>query len=167
MPYDLTKPLFVTATTAEALLSGMILSISLIGIPTLLQNTNEANILRQWRFTFKQGASTAPPFALIAAAASLGGAYTHYHPQASYRSWMLVGSAMATIGIVPFTLTAMKGTNDALHSREEAARVKAEKDGGSPQATEETTNLIKRWRVLNAVRGLLPLVGSLLAFEAL
>ena len=108
-----------------------------------------------------------PPFAIISAAASLGAAYTHRHSQATHRSKLFIASAVASLSIVPFTIIFMAPTNNALFEREESVRVKAEQDGKPIQVTEESKELLRKWRILNILRGMFPFIGALLAFEAL
>lgn len=190
MSYDLTKVLFVTTTTAtyvithvpmfhyshvvyadtllqRSVLSGLILSFSLFPMPVILENPSEANALRQWRSVYKRGANTAPPFAVTAALSAFVAAYTHYHPQALYRTWLFAASGVTTLSIIPYTLGIMLPTNRALEAKEDAASAKSQKDSDTNGVTEETADLIQKWRRFNMFRGLLPLVGSLLAFEAL
>ena len=145
----------------------MVLGSSLLAVPALLQNQNEANILRQWLQMYNVGKIVAPPFALLSSIAAFGAAYTHSHPQAPYRSRLFIAAGIATLSLVPYTLTVMRSNLSKLHIREENARIKTEKDGDSAKVSEETTILVTTWRNLNFVRGLLPLLGSILAFQAL
>ena len=134
----------------------------------VLVNPQEANALRQWRIMFNRGAKAAPTIALTAAVSAFTAAYTHHHPQATHRTWLFIASGVSTIGIIPYTGVAMLKNIRTLEAKEDSARVKAEKDGhGGPTTSEDTKSLIRTWSTLNAVRALLPLVGSLLAFEAL
>lgn len=61
----------------------------------------------------------------------------------------------------------MMRTNHILEAKEDAANAKANTDGDVSPTTEDTKRLLRKWSVLNTIRGLFPLIGSLLAFEAL
>lgn len=101
--------------------------------------------------------------AMTSTLCSFGCAYTHYHPQALSRTYLFLAAGLSTIAIAPFTILLMMSTNDKLHAREEISRGKT--DGG--QKTAETDRLLVKWRNFNTVRSLLPLIGALLAFQAL
>jgi membrane protein YqaA with SNARE-associated domain len=63
------------------------------------------------------------------------------------------------LGIVPFTLGVMMGTNRSLQAKVGA------KDEVETTRT-EVESLLERWGVLNALRGGLPLVGAVVAVVA-
>ncbi|EEB93675.1 hypothetical protein MPER_07634, partial [Moniliophthora perniciosa FA553] len=73
-------------------------------------------------------------------------------------------AGILTIGIVPWTFSTMLDTNNKLHAKAElgleGAEIVGEKDT-------ETQDLIKKWGVLNAVRGALPLGGVVVGLIAL
>lgn len=68
-------------------------------------------------------------------------------------------AALLTVGIAPYTLVIMKGTNGRLIAKsEEKETVREGKTGGEEG---EVRGLLESWARLNAVRSLLPLVGGL------
>jgi len=77
------------------------------------------------------------------------------------------------VGIMPWTLIAMTGTNDELMHREEAGKGPADEGAGKVRDRENepgqlsTRELVQRWAWLNAGRGVLMLAATWLSFEAL
>jgi hypothetical protein len=66
-------------------------------------------------------------------------------------------AAVLTVGIVPWTILAMSGTNERLIA---VAEGKGKEDEG------EVGVLLGRWTALNGVRSLFPLLGSVVAVMA-
>lgn len=75
---------------------------------------------------------------------------------------LLVIAAMSTIGIVPFTIFVLQGTNEASFKLERRSV-----DGNDGEVEKETIVLMRRWARLNLVRAALPGVGALVAGLAL
>lgn len=70
-------------------------------------------------------------------------------------------AAVATLSQIPWTLIGMMATNDRLNEIADS-KVQQEKVN-----REEVMSLLKRWRWMNIVRGLLALTGGLSAVLAL
>ena len=78
------------------------------------------------------------------------------------RTGMLAGAALCCIGIIPFTLLAMVPTNNRLH--ELAAQWKAKiKEEVSQAEEKEVNDLLAKWKRLNYLRAVFPLMGFCLA----
>lgn len=61
-------------------------------------------------------------------------------------------AALLCVGIAPFTVGVMKGTNDRLIELSEGAEQKVEEG--------EVRGLLEKWGRLNGVRSLLPVLGG-------
>jgi hypothetical protein len=117
---------------------------------------------------YNTGKAQNPPIALITAAAfsylawSVRESKTPLAVLAPRNATALYSAAAAlTVAIVPWTLAAMSGTNAQLLERAGAK-------GWVPtdEAAEETEDLLHKWTLLNAVRGLFPLVGGVVGYLA-
>ena len=85
----------------------------------------------------------------------------------SYQGGMFLGAAAATIGIAPFTLTAMAGTNDRLHQLAAKARGKGSRSDALDALEDgESRELLDGWIVLNWIRSGLPLLGFVIGVLA-
>lgn len=100
-----------------------------------------------------------PKFAIGTALAYLVTSYDAYGNGGSWKSYL--GAAGLVLSIIPFTLTAMKKTNGELH--QEAKKETSEEIEASELRVK---GLLGQWILLNLVRGLLPLSGTLLASVA-
>ena len=145
----------------------MILALSLMGIPAIRVNNDDTGTLQQFRSLYNLGKTINPKIAMLSATASFAAAWTHYHPQALYRTGLFVASGITTLSIVPWTFLMMQSTNSALFARLQVAESKPIGEAKSTEQSEETRSLLEKWRFLNIIRSLMPLAGSLLAYEAL
>ncbi|RAL16071.1 DUF1772 domain-containing protein [Aspergillus homomorphus CBS 101889] len=152
--------------TGAAWLSGNIFSLSLMGIPPLIEAHHREKIplsttVKQWRTIYTYGAQRAPLIALSTASTFLYLAWGVRESTplslitARHSSKVYCAAAALVLGIVPFTLTFMKKTNDRLtqwarHESEWTADADAEVEG-----------LLWKWTWLNAARSLFPLLGGL------
>ncbi|KAL4865292.1 hypothetical protein BDV12DRAFT_174924 [Aspergillus spectabilis] len=161
----------VVGLTGAAWLAGNIAGYSLISIPCLLKSHTEHQaplslIVKQWRDMYEAGKAQNPPIAAVTAAAFAYLAWSVHNNVAvaalAPRNAVALYSAAAalTVGIVPWTLAAMKPTNGKLLERAGGVWVEDEK------AKEEVEGLIGRWIVLNTIRGVLPLVGAVVGVLA-
>ncbi|KAJ6443067.1 integral membrane protein, Mpv17/PMP22 family [Purpureocillium lavendulum] len=108
-----------------------------------------------WADLYARGANIMPK---VGAVVAVTYAYVAYDVRRAGGKWQLFAAAAASVvGIVPFTLLAMADTNDKLH--------KLAKDGGAG-TDPEAKRLLDYWGVLNFVRGLLPLTGTILGIKA-
>ena len=87
--------------------------------------------------------------------------------------WFYCGAAFLTLGIVPWTLVAMLKTNAALETIAGGDATITTKDETTGEddvvhtvSDDEFDGLVRRWQVLNAIRGVFPLVGGLWAVYA-
>ncbi|KAM0199872.1 hypothetical protein ACHAPA_004242 [Fusarium lateritium] len=156
MPVSLPLPsLLATATgiTGSAWASGCIASISLAGIPAALQLSAPTSAT-VWQEFFNRGFALMPKVALTTA---LAYAYASYAAYQEGRKWKgLVTAGALTIAIVPFTGIFMNSTNSLLFK---AAA------GTLEASQEDVATLIGRWGVLNLVRSLLPLAGTIVGLS--
>jgi hypothetical protein len=157
----------VLGLTGAAWLSGNIFSLSLISTPALLQSVQEKQVTpsaaaKIWANLYNAGKMQNPP---IAAATTAVFFYLAWSVRdgtalslvaAPNSSFLYAVSGILTVGIVPFTLAFMMGTNHSLEAKV-----------GSKDETEatrtEVESLLERWGLLNAVRGVFPLVGGVVA----
>ncbi|SPJ79551.1 uncharacterized protein FTOL_07942 [Fusarium torulosum] len=156
MPVSLPLPsLLATATgiTGSAWASGCIASISLTGIPAALQLSAPTSAT-VWQEFFNRGIALMPKVAVTTA---LAYAYASYSAHREGRKWKgLAAGGALTVAIVPFTLIFMSSTNGLLFK---AAA------GTLEASQEDVATLIGRWGVLNLVRSLLPLAGTIVGLS--
>lgn len=140
-------------------------------MPALIQSTREDKLpldatVKLWRNLYNKGKSQAPPIAAATSAAFLYCAWavragTTLAPLTpTHSSSLYCVAAALTLGIVPYTFGMMLGTNNKLMDLANSGRVVDEK------SSVEVESLLSRWLKLNAGRGLLPLVGGLVALTA-
>lgn len=151
---DVTRTRLIQGTgiALSGFLTGYITLFSVIDRQALLKapTTETAKL---WQHVYNIGKSTAPPMAIIA-----GGIFGYLAYQAPNRDLArLYGVAAAIIpSIAPFTIFAMKATNDSLH---------AAADNGTTE-THQIHALLDHWWKLNAVRALLVGTGTILGVLA-
>lgn len=180
--YDVTKPLFIGSTLLSAYISGSPLHLPALtlshpdeppghiatdsrsGILTKLNSTSDRAALRAWWQMYESGRDTNPPLAVASALCSFAAAYTHYHPQAAYRSYMFVAAGVATLAIAPWTWLVMVPTNNELYAEMQAAEPAGER---GDKRSAKVTGLLETWRTMNWARAALPLIGAFCAMEAL
>ncbi|KAF9254735.1 DUF1772-domain-containing protein [Marasmius fiardii PR-910] len=155
--------------SGSAFISGSIISISTISAPVLLTPTSffsPTHAAIQWKNLYTRGASLMPPLSLITSLAHFYLAWKVYAVESRLASsnsltklYVLAGAL--TIGIVPWTVFAMKPTNEAL------IRKAVDSPAESALArTNETEKLVEKWITLNLVRGVIPLAGTVAAVYA-
>ncbi|PYH47016.1 DUF1772 domain-containing protein [Aspergillus saccharolyticus JOP 1030-1] len=154
--------------TGAAWLSGNIFSLSLMGMPPLIETHHTENIplssvVKQWRTIYTYGAQRAPSIGLCTAATFFYLAWSVREStplslitaRNSSQVYCLAGAL--TLGIVPFTIVFMKKTNDRLT---QWAQHRAE-EAWTAEADAEVEGLLWKWTWLNAVRSVFPLLGGL------
>lgn len=121
--------------------------------------------MRQWRVSFGRGKLLNPGVALVSAFAYAYLSYTFYGTLNHGKAEMYGAAALATMGIWPYTVLGMMGTNRKLNEKVEEMKGL----GVGEKATEvglargeSAKELVDKWGVLNVGRGLLPLVGAVL-----
>ncbi|KAE8372962.1 hypothetical protein BDV26DRAFT_79573 [Aspergillus bertholletiae] len=161
----------VVGLTGAAWLSGKIISLSTITVPAIVQSMQEDKLpsdaaVKLWRNVYNIGKSLAPPVAAATSTAFLYCAWavqssTTFAPlNPSNSSSLYCVAAALTLGIVPYTFGMMMGTNNMLMDLANSSQLVGEK------SSVEVESLLSRWQKLNAGRGLLPLVGGLVALTA-
>ncbi|KAK7040909.1 hypothetical protein VNI00_009505 [Paramarasmius palmivorus] len=145
----------------SAFISGGILSLSWISVPVVLRPTpyhSSHYAAIQWADLYHRGAMTMPALAFLACSAYFFLSWNNGGNQ------LYATAGLLTIGIVPWTFATMMGTIGKLEAKiklgEKAKETVAAKDY-------ETEDLIKKWSLLNAVRGGFPLAGAVVGLFAL
>ena len=112
---------------------------------------------------YDNGKAQNPPIAVAVAASFLYLAWSErsgaplFEQTAYSRSGLFSAAAVLTLGMIPYTLLVMTGTNDALLGKAKSA----------PEISDtETSSLIEKWTTLNAVRGCLPLAAAAVGLMA-
>jgi hypothetical protein len=152
--------------------------VSILSIPALSKSQTKdsvsADILsRQWRYNYEAGKARAPPVAVTVGASLSYLAWcvrsgTQLHSLAPKNSAQFYGTAaILVIGIIPYTLLAMSSTNAKLMARAEL-NLSSSKNTSAATALDdkEVGELLKTWIVLNNVRSIFPLLGSIAALAA-
>lgn len=144
---------------------GNIAALSMNAAPALLHAQKEdklpvTNTVRLWRYFYESGKSQKPPIAALIASAFFYLAWSTRPASILGRQVLssapalYITAAILTLGIIPYTIFAMGGTNNALLA-------KAELDSKqSADASVEIEELVKKWIFLNGIRSLLPLAGG-------
>ncbi|CRG86375.1 hypothetical protein PISL3812_03381 [Talaromyces islandicus] len=153
--------------TGAAWLAGNISALSTITIPAMIDGHKDdqistTNATSLWKGLYQRGKSQNPPIAAATASAFLYLAWSVRsgaplsrvaRPNAS----ILYGlAALLAVGIVPYTLTAMSSTNNALLA----------KAGSKSTDDTDTKSLLQKWASLNAGRSVLPLAAGLVGIFA-
>ncbi|KAJ4406687.1 hypothetical protein N0V91_004377 [Didymella pomorum] len=153
-----------TATVAKAIgllgsawLSGNISAYTLVSLPSILVSVRENNVpisnaLHIWRHTYEAGRAQNPFVALVSAGALAISAWK----TGEMGFWI---AAVATLGIVPYTVVVMTRTLERLV---QLAR-QAEKEELGVKDMYEAEKLLGWWVVLNGIRSLFPLLGAVSA----
>jgi hypothetical protein len=129
------------ALTAAAIFFGAAIYVSVVEQPARLALDDRA-LLAEWKPSYKRGTAMQAPLALLGFALGMIAWWQSSHPG------FLIG-AIAMIAPWPWTLFAIKPTNDALTATD------PERAGPSSRA------LIVRWGALHAVRTALGALASL------
>lgn len=133
--------------TTTAILAGMSASFSLYTVPRLLESPTPL-LLKQFKHMFAAGHDTVPAGTIIAATSFL---YLAYDSRAAGSpAWRgYVTAAVLAVGIVPYTLAVMMGTNkvllDSAEEEDEKVSVKAA----------SVKQLLDQWATMNLGRSLL------------
>lgn len=143
-------------------------------IPTdELPGTPIAHLTHQWLDVYERGKRIFPPIATVASLANGYLAWTlrdRPGPTVTSQSWtsFYITTIVVTLGMVPWTLTAMKSTNDRLraHATRDDKALAEGTEGMVLSAAEddEVPGLMWRWAELNFCRSLFPLAGAVIGF---
>jgi hypothetical protein len=139
-------------------------------------------LTRQWSLLYHYGSRTIPALAVLACLCYGYISYQLYHPSAlpaslanlssetlNYKAKLYATAAVLVISLMPFTLAMIMPTNKKLQGKT--------KDYKGLKVTEEVTEvgvakeesvkqLVDKWGLLNAFRGLFPLGATILAMLA-
>jgi hypothetical protein len=150
-------------------------------IPTHeVPGTPIAHLTHQWLDVYERGKRIFPPIAIVA---SLANGYLAWilrdtpAPATASLSWtsLYVTAIVVTLGMVPWTLTAMKSTNDRLRAhatRDDKALAEgtegmvlgASEKSRRAKEDDEVPGLMWKWAELNFCRSLFPLTGAVIGF---
>lgn len=132
--------------------------LSLLGIPGLLSDSIPPQALaKQWEGIYTRGKALGPQMAM---ASMLGYAYLIYDRRSKGQSYSgYVAAAALSLGIMPYTIIFMMGTNNALLGVASGATKTA-----SESAVRE---LLVRWKGLNLLRSVFPFIGGILGIWTL
>jgi len=139
--------------------SGLILGISVSGIPAVLRNPSTSSMLMQWAHMYHAGKALMPKIAGIAAITHFSTAYLQHKNRSSWT--VSVASGVLSLIIVPYTILYMNPTTiNPLMKIMDEMRVQ----GGQEKVVEGAARrLVDTWGTQNFFRGLLPIAGSVLA----
>jgi hypothetical protein len=151
LPIRLAQTIGITVASAAA---GSTLSISFYTIPRLLESPTPL-ILKQWGHLFDTGRKTGPPIGMTAAASFFYLAYALKEDRFKFLGYLVAGGL--SVGIVPYTLLVLMGTNRKLLSKVEETRAlgKGESMVEVGLGKETAHRLVDWWGVLNVGRGLI------------
>jgi len=148
--------------TTSSILGGFVASASFQLVPRLLESPTPL-LLKQWGNAYNIGKKNAPPFAALSAACYFYLAYTlPSHAEKSKLYGYLVAGAL-TVGIAPYTLLVMMGTNKKLLAKVDETKTLGVKDEvvDVGLGNETAHKLVDYWGLLNVGRAVLLVVGSL------
>ncbi|OIW25638.1 DUF1772-domain-containing protein [Coniochaeta ligniaria NRRL 30616] len=154
------------ALVTGSLLSGAMLSLSLIAVPVLLDTTTQApQLLHQWVRMYHYGHQVLPTMAVgtsLLYAYTAVGAQKKQQPRKNMSQWrILTLAALATVGMVPFTWLVMVPTNNQLFRLQLASKTDV-----NILTFEAARALVVSWSWMHLTRSLMPLVGAVLGAAA-
>lgn len=136
--------------TTTAILAGASASFSIYTVPRLLESPTPL-LLKQFKHMFAAGHDTVPDGTVVAATSLL---YLAYDCRAAGSpAWRGYATAAAlALGIIPYTLVVMMGTNKVLLDEAEVAEVAAEKVETKAASVKQ---LLDQWATMNLGRSVL------------
>jgi hypothetical protein len=149
-----------TTLLLSSLTAGTSLSLSYFLIPRLLESPTPV-MLTQWARTYARGAAVMPAAALLSAAGMFWLSFVSKAGERVKGGYLAGG--LLTVGIVPYTILVMTGTNKTLKGLEgemgiESAAAAAGKEVGV-EAERSAKGLVDWWGVLNLGRAGLLIAG--------
>ena len=152
----------------SSLYLGSIFSISYLSVPSFLLAPSPV-LARQWQLSFDRGKIINPAIALVSIFSYAWLSYKLYRTLNHPKAEMYALSAIATLGIWPYTIFGMMPTNKKLFKKYDEMKGLSIEE----KATEvgfvrgkSTKELVDRWGMLNLGRGMFPLVGAVLGMWA-
>lgn len=175
-PIPTALPTTIRVTQAGALLlstlaSGTSLTLSTFLVPRLLESPTPV-MLTQWTRTYALGTAVMPLTCLMAGGAYLYLGISKVAEVGLFRSRAYLAAGALTLGIIPFTILAMAGTNNALKSLEAEAGMnnarEVEKKGEveAERLERSAKGLVDWWGVLNLGRAGLLIAGAVCGLVA-
>ncbi|OTA95477.1 hypothetical protein M434DRAFT_9725 [Hypoxylon sp. CO27-5] len=150
-----TTSIQATAVVTGSLLSGAMISLSLIAVPVFLDTTEHAPLLfRQWARTYHYGHQVLPIMSISTLALYGYAAIKRRGARKAWSTCMLAG--LTTVCMLPFTWIVMVPGNNELFRLEAASAsetIVIDIDGAK--------QLVKNWAWLHLARSLFPLVGAI------
>ncbi|OBT39071.1 hypothetical protein VE00_09913 [Pseudogymnoascus sp. WSF 3629] len=133
--------------TTTAFLAGTSASFSLYAVPRILESPTPI-LLKQFKHMYAAGHDSLPAGTVVAATSLL---YLAYDSRAAgTTAWRgYVTAAVLALGIVPYTLAVMMGTNNVLLGKAEEEEEKVEAQAASVK------QLVDQWAMMNLGRSLL------------
>ncbi|RAK77444.1 DUF1772 domain-containing protein [Aspergillus fijiensis CBS 313.89] len=149
------SPVTVTGVISSSLAAGTIFTFSFTGVSTAQLAVHESTRLaaQQWVHVHRKSHNLGTP--LIVLSEVCFGLVT-----AQKQSQQLLTAATACMGIVPYTIVALKGPEMVLF-----AAADSECQARSAYSTRDIQTALARWGTLNLVRTIFPLLGSFLAIS--
>ncbi|KAL2819635.1 hypothetical protein BDW59DRAFT_164963 [Aspergillus cavernicola] len=143
------------AVITGSFLSGAMMSVYLLAVPSLFDTTTDpGHLLRHWSRIFLNGHIKGPIICLTTTALYGLAAITKY---SAGETWGVFAAAgVTTISMVPFTLTLMAPTNEALF------KLEGEVKKGNTPTWSDAERLVRNWNRFNATRAFFPLAGAIL-----
>ncbi|QIW99256.1 hypothetical protein AMS68_004774 [Peltaster fructicola] len=145
-----------SAVLSGCFLSGAMMGLSLMAVPVLLEtNTQAGHLVDQWFNLYQHGHHVAPAMSIATLAVYL---WTAVDRRSKHKPWLVfLLAGLITFTMVPFTLTLMAPTNNALF------KIEHDKNSMSllPATLAEVQQLVIQWQRFHAVRSLFPLAGTI------
>ncbi|KAK0669360.1 hypothetical protein QBC41DRAFT_320101 [Cercophora samala] len=144
LPLIKTSTLLLTAFT-----TGLSLTFSTLITPLLLTSPTPL-MLQQWKKVFLTGKTHMPPLSILSA---IGFFYLAAKSPAHRNLWTTAGGL--SVGVIPYTLALMMGTNNALLKREADLTARVKTSGAvvvSESEEKGAKELVDWWGVLNLGR---------------
>ncbi|OBT77753.1 hypothetical protein VF21_03831 [Pseudogymnoascus sp. 05NY08] len=150
-----TRLLQTIGLTTTAFLAGTSASFSLYAVPRILESPTPI-LLKQFKHMYAAGHDSLPAGTVVAATSLL---YLAYDSRAAgTTAWRgYVTAAVLAVGIVPYTLAVMMGTNNVLLGKAE------EEDEKVEAQTALVKQLVDKWAVMNLGRSVMLASAAVMA----
>ncbi|KAI1424984.1 DUF1772-domain-containing protein [Xylaria sp. FL1777] len=145
-----------TAVITGSLLSGAMMSLSVVAVPVMVDTADHAPLLfRQWARMYYYGHQIMPSMGIATLVLYINAAMKGYSMK---KPWgMLAMAGVTTVCMVPFTWIVMAPGNDNLFRLEAASKTKS-----TTVDFNEAKGLLVTWAWLHFVRTLFPLAGTIM-----
>ncbi|KAI4159434.1 MAG: hypothetical protein LQ342_006604 [Letrouitia transgressa] len=148
-----------TAVVTGAFLSGVMMSLSVIAVPVLLDtNTQASQLFQQWARIYHYGHLALPTLAIVVFFLYT---YVSFNKRSAKQPWAgLALAGVTTLGVMPFTFIFMIPRNNELFRLESASKIDP-----SVKGIIEARELVVKWSWLHFTRSLLPLTGAIIGLK--